>query len=160
MDFDGFGIGGAIEKSQLGAIVRWVCEELPENKPRHLLGISEPSDIFAAVEAGADTFDCVAPTREARNGAIYTMDGRYNLKAAKHREDFTPLDEECSCIVCQKYTKAYIHHLFRSKEMLAATLASYHNEYFIISLVNSIRESIKHGNFEEHKSTVLARYSH
>lgn len=158
MEFDGFGIGGAIEKSRLGEIVRWVCEELPEDKPRHLLGISEPSDIFAGVEAGADTFDCVAPTREARNGAIYTLDGRYNLKAAKYREDFSPLQDDCTCHVCKTYTKAYIHHLFRSKEMLAATLASYHNEHFILRLVDNIRESIERGEFAEYKQLMLERY--
>ncbi|MGB3024148.1 MAG: tRNA guanosine(34) transglycosylase Tgt [Candidatus Saccharimonadales bacterium] len=158
MDFDGFGIGGAIEKVHLGDIVRWACEELPETKPRHLLGISEPSDIFAAVESGIDTFDCVAPTREARNGAIYTRDGRYNLKTAKYRDDFTPLEHDCPCYVCRHYARAYVHHLFKSKEMLGATLASYHNEYFIISMVDSIRHAIESGTFIDHKRLVLSRY--
>lgn len=158
MDFDGYGIGGAIEKSKLGEIVRWVSEELPEDRPRHLLGISEPSDIFAAIESGTDTFDCVAPTREARNAAIYTLDGRYNVSAARYRDDFRPLQLDCACLVCRKYSRAYIHHLFRSKEILASILASYHNEHFIITLVDDIRRSITEGQFAEFKSSMLARY--
>lgn len=158
MEFDGYGIGGAIEKSHLGEIVRWVCEELPEDRPRHLLGISEPSDIFAAIESGADTFDCVAPTREARNAAIYTLDGRYNVRGARYREDFSPLQKGCSCLVCAKYTRAYIHHLFRSKEILASILASYHNEHFILSLVDNIRASIDEGRLGEYRARMLARY--
>lgn len=158
MEFDGYGIGGAIEKQQLGEIVRWVNEELPEYRPRHLLGISEPSDIFAAVEQGVDTFDCVAPTREARNGAIYTFDGRYNLKVARYKNDFSPLDPDCECSVCKKYTKAYIHHLFKSKEMLAATLASYHNTAFILRLVDQIRASIDNDTFDTHRLQFIERY--
>ncbi len=158
MDFDGFGIGGAIEKSQLGQIVRWVNEELPADKPKHLLGISEPSDIFAAVEQGVDTFDCVAPTREGRNGAIYTHEGRYNVRRAENRDDFRPLEEGCECYVCQNYTRAYIHHLLRAKEMLASTLASYHNEWFTIQLVEKIRQSIEGGTYESFKADFKAKY--
>ncbi len=158
MDFDGFGIGGAIEKSQLGEIVRWVNEELPADKPKHLLGISEPSDIFAAVEQGVDTFDCVAPTREARNGAIYTSSGRYSVTTAANRHEFTPLEEGCACYVCQNYTRAYMHHLFKAKEMLASTLASYHNEWFIIHLVDNIREAIANGTYDSFKSDFFTSY--
>lgn len=158
MDFDGFGIGGAIEKSQLGEIVRWVNEELPANKPKHLLGISEPSDIFAAVEQGVDTFDCVAPTREARNGAIYTHSGRYSVRRAENKTMFSPLEEGCECYVCQNYTRAYMHHLFKAKEMLAATLASYHNEWFTLRLVDSIRESIQDGSYNQYKETFMQKY--
>ncbi len=158
MDFDGFGIGGAIEKSQLGEIVRWVTEELPANKPKHLLGISEPSDIFAAVEQGVDTFDCVAPTREGRNGAVYTAQGRYNITTAKNRHAFSPIEEGCECYVCQNYTRAYMHHLFKAKEMLASTLASYHNEWFIIQLVEKIRQSIVDDNYETFKAQFFAEY--
>ncbi len=158
MEFDGFGIGGAIEKRLLGDIVRWTTEELPIDKPKHLLGISAPNDIFEGVEAGIDTFDCVAPTREARNGAIYTGDGRYNLKNICYREDFTPLEQGCQCLVCQTYTKAYVHHLFRSKEILAATLTSYHNEYFTLRLVDGIREAIKANTFEAYKKDFYKRF--
>lgn len=156
--FDGYGIGGAIEKSQLGDIVRWVNEELPVDKPKHLLGISEPDDIFAGIAAGVDTFDCVSPTRVGRNGAVYTRDGRYNITNSKHRDSFMPLDPDCACKVCGQYSRAYIHHLKRSKEMLAATLISYHNEYFIIKLVDTIRESIKNDTFDELRREWLARY--
>ena len=157
-DFDVYGIGGAIEKSQLSDIVRWVNEELPADKPKHLLGISEPDDIFAAIEMGVDTFDCVSPTRVARNGAVYTRDGRYNITAAKHRESFEPLDPECDCKVCAEYSRAYIQHLKRAKEMLAATLISYHNERFIIKLVDDIRAHIASGTFYNFRDDFLARY--
>ena len=160
MDFDGFGIGGAIEKSQLGEIVRWVNEELPTDKPKHLLGISEPDDIFDAIAHGVDTFDCVSPTRVARNGAAYTLDGRFNIKSAKYYDDFSPLDPDCNCSTCTNYTRAYINHLFRAKELLAAILVSHHNEHFIIKLVDDIRNSIDQGNFAELKSIWLKRYYH
>lgn len=158
MDFDGFGIGGAIEKSQLGEIVGWCTDELPADKPKHLLGISEPDDIFAAIEQGVDTFDCVSPTRVARNGAAYTLDGRFNLKAAKYFDDFGPLDPDCDCYTCQNYTRAYLNHLYKAKEILAATLVSYHNEHFIIKLVDDIRDSISTRTFHELKTSWLARY--
>lgn len=158
LPFDGYGIGGAIEKDKLADIVRWVTEELPTDKPKHLLGISEPNDIFAAIENGVDTFDCVSPTRVGRNGAFYTYEGRKNIKGARYKEDFTPLLEGCACYTCQHYTRAYIHHLFKSKEILGLTLMSLHNEQFIIKLVDDIRASITDGSFFELKTTWLARY--
>lgn len=158
MDFDGFGIGGAIEKSQLGTIVRWVNEELPVNKPKHLLGISEPDDMFEAVAAGVDTFDCVSPTRVARNGAAYTLDGRFNISRSLHRDDFGPLDPDCICYTCTNYSRAYLNHLLRAKERLAATLISIHNEAFIIKLVADMRQSIIDGSFEDLRTSWLQRY--
>lgn len=158
MDFDGYGIGGAIEKSQLGQIVRWCTEELPADKPKHLLGISEPDDIFEAIENGADTFDCVSPTRVARNGSAYTLAGRFNIKAARYAEDFGPLDPDCDCYTCQNYTRAYINHLYKAKEILAAILVSNHNEHFIIKLVDDIRASINNDTFKELKESWLKRY--
>lgn len=158
MEFDGYGIGGAIEKQRLGEIVRWVTEELPANKPKHLLGISEPDDIFAAIEQGVDTFDCVSPTRVARNGAFYTLDGRKNITKAVYREVFETLDPDCDCYTCQNYTQSYLHHLIRSKERLGATLLSIHNERFIINLVDTIRASIKDGSFTALRDRWLARY--
>ncbi|MGW9415513.1 tRNA guanosine(34) transglycosylase Tgt [Arthrobacter cupressi] len=160
MDFDGFGIGGALEKENLGTIVRWCNEELPENKPRHLLGISEPDDIFTAIENGADTFDCVSPTRVARNSAFYTADGRFNLSGAKYKADFGPLQDGCDCYTCQNYSRAYIHHLFKAKEMLSATLISIHNERFVVKMVDDARHSIESGDFFEFKAETLARYYH
>ena len=158
MDFDGYGIGGAIEKSRLGEIVSWCTEELPADKPKHLLGISEPDDMFEAVAVGVDTFDCVSPTRVARNGAVYTLDGRINLAGAKYREDFDQLDPDCDCYTCSKYSRAYLHHLIKAKEMLAATLLSIHNESFIIRLVNNMRQAIDDGSFDDLRSSWLARY--
>jgi queuine tRNA-ribosyltransferase len=156
--FDGYGIGGALEKEKMGEIISWVNKILPENKPKHLLGISEPDDMFEAIEQGIDTFDCVSPTRVARNGAAYTLDGRINIKTVKYREDFTPLDSKCGCYTCKNYTRAYVHHLFRSKDINAAILMSLHNEYFIIQLVKQMRESITDSSFFKFKKSWLNRY--
>ena len=158
MDFDGFGIGGALEKENLGTIVRWCNEELPEDKPRHLLGISEPDDIFTAIENGADTFDCVSPTRVARNSAFYTPPAGYNLSGAKYKRDFGPLQDGCDCYACANYSRAYIHHLFKAKEMLSATLISIHNERFIVRLVDDIRASIEKGTFDEFRYEFLGEF--
>ncbi len=155
--FDGFGIGGALEKTELGTICSWVSDELPENKPRHLLGISEPDDLFAAIAAGADTFDCVAPSRQARGGTMYSSNGRINAKAGSQRRRFEPLDPQCDCYTCEHYTAAYLHHLFKAKEMLASTLATIHNERFIVRLVDRIRDSIVAGEFAELRDDVLGR---
>ena len=156
--FDGFGVGGALEKENLGTIVSWVCEELGEDRPRHLLGISEPEDLFAGVAAGADTFDCVNPSRVARNAAIYSPDGRFNITNARFKRDFTPLVQGCECYTCTHYTRAYIHHLFKAKEILSSTLATIHNEWFTLRLVDGIRASIEDGSFEEFRSDMLGRY--
>jgi queuine tRNA-ribosyltransferase len=158
LSFDGYGIGGALEKQNLATIVGWVCSELPDNKPRHLLGIGEPDDLFAAVEAGADTFDCVSPSRVARNAAVYSVNGRYNITGSRYRRDFTPLDAECDCYTCAHYTRAYLHHLFKAKELLASTLCTIHNERFIVGLVDDIRNSIRDGRFDELREHVLGRY--
>lgn len=146
MDFDGFGIGGSFSKEDLGAALRTVNEILPEDKPRHLLGIGEPADIVEGVALGCDTFDCVAPTRIARTGTIYerTNDGhkRTNLLNTRYQRDFSKPDESCDCYVCKNYTKAYLAHLFRSQEMLGAHLASLHNLYFIVQFTKRLREQI------------------
>lgn len=157
LEVDGFGIGGALEKDQLGTIVRWVCEELPEDRPRHLLGIGEPEDVFAGVAAGADTFDCVAPSRNARNGTVYHPVKRFHLTNGSYRRDFTPIDEDCDCYTCRNYTRAYLHHLFKSKEMLSATLATIHNERYIVRLVDQVRQSIVDGTFTDLRDEVLGR---
>lgn len=157
-DFDGYGIGGALEKEHMAEIIHWVDEILPENRPRHLLGISEPDDIFAAIEQGIDTFDCVSPTRVARNGAAYTYQGRINVWGAKYRELFEPVLQDCDCYTCQHYTVAYINHLLRAHETLAGTLLSIHNERFIIKLVDDIRLSIENNTFYEFRDTFLAQY--
>ncbi|MDO4664614.1 MAG: tRNA guanosine(34) transglycosylase Tgt [Actinomycetaceae bacterium] len=156
--FDGFGIGGALEKENLGKIVGWVCQELPENKARHLLGISEPDDFFAAIENGADTFDCVNPSRVARNAAIYMPDGRVNITRAQFRRDLGALVDGCACYTCTHYSRAYLHHLFKAKEMLASTLATIHNEYFTVNLVKTIRTAIVNGDYWQAKAEILGRF--
>lgn len=158
MDFDGFGIGGSFTKEDMNTAVGWVNKLLPEDKPRHLLGIGEPSDLFGGVENGSDLFDCVAPTRIARNGSLYTNNGRINIFNTQFRNDFTPIDKDCECYTCKNYTRAYVAHLFRSKEMFAATLASIHNLYFTVNLVDKIRQSILNGNFEKFKDFFLGNY--
>lgn len=157
-DFDGYGLGGALRKENIGEIVRWMCEELPEQKPRHMLGISEPDDIFACIENGADTFDCVSPARVARNGALYTKNGRINVTRAEFAQDFAPFDSTCDCYTCQNYTSAYLHHLFKADEMLGKTLATIHNERFIVRLVDTIRATIADGSFFEFKTNFLNSY--
>jgi queuine tRNA-ribosyltransferase len=158
MDFDGYGLGGALEKARIGEIVRWMNEELPESKPRHMLGISEPDDIFDCIENGADTFDCVSPARVGRNGALYTRRGRINIRRAEFKQDFRPFDEDCDCYTCANYSRAYLHHLFRTGELLANTLATIHNERFIVRLVDDIRQSIKVGSFYDFKHQFLSEY--
>ena len=156
--FDGFGIGGALDKQTLGQILRWVNEELPVNKPRHFLGIGEPDDLFVGVENGADTFDCVAPSRQARTGSVFTKDGRLNISNAPHKREFKPIEDDCTCYTCKNYTRAYLCHLFRSKEMLASTLATIHNQHFIVGLVDQMRRSIEDGNFFEYKAEFMGQY--
>ncbi len=146
MDFDGFGIGGSFSKEDLGDSLRVVNEILPEDKPRHLLGIGEPEDIIAGVAHGCDTFDCVAPTRIARTGTIYETTNaghqRTNLFNTKYQRDFSKPDESCDCYVCKNYTKAYLAHLFRAGEMLGPHLASIHNLYYIVNFTKKLREHI------------------
>ena len=156
--FGGFGLGGALEKENLGTIVGWCCDELPENKPRHLLGISEPDDMFTAIEAGADTFDCVAPTRLGRRGGVYTLDGRMNLMGAKFKRDFRGIDEEFGGYVSENYSRAYIRHLLKANEFLAGTLCTIHNLQFMIRLVDNIRESIDGGYYEAYRDEFMGRY--
>lgn len=156
--FDGFGIGGSFAKEDMSTAVKWVSGILPEEKPRHLLGIGEPEDLFMGVENGVDLFDCVAPTRIARNGSLYTRFGKINILNAKFISDFSKIDEDCRCYTCENYTRAYLSHLFRGKEILANTLASIHNLYFIVNLVKKIRQTILDDNFEEFKESFLERY--
>ena len=156
--FDGFGIGGSFEKEDMNKAVRWVNEILPKEKPRHLLGIGEPDDLFMAVENGCDLFDCVSPTRVGRNGNVYTQNGRVNITGQKYRDDSKPIDEGCGCYTCQNFSRAYVAHLFRANEMLAGTLASIHNLYFIIHMVDKMRETMVSGDFENYKKNFLKKY--
>ena len=156
--FDGFGVGGAVDKNMMTQILTWVNEELPQDKPRHFLGIGEPEDLFIGVENGADTFDCVSASRQARTSSVYTNKGRLNVSNAPYKKDFSPIEESCGCYTCKNYTRAYLCHLFRAKEMVASTLATIHNEYFIINLVNQMREAILKNEFYELKADFLGRY--
>ena len=158
MDFDGYGIGGALDKHELGTIVSWVTEELPLTRPRHLLGIGEPEDLFVGVEAGIDTFDCVSASRVARNAAVYNNSGRFNITNAKYRRSFEPLVAGCECYTCTHYTQAYLHHLVHAKELLASTLLTIHNEFFIVGLVAKMRETLLAGTFQEFKTEFLGQY--
>lgn len=158
-DFDGYGIGGVFEPEEISATIKWVNEILPANKPRHLLGMgAQPADLFLGVQYGVDTFDCVAPTRQARNGALFTYDGRINIKNSAFINDFGPIDKECDCYTCQNFTLAYVHHLFMANEILGLTLASIHNERFVVRTVDSIRKHIESGTFFEYKKDFLERY--
>jgi queuine tRNA-ribosyltransferase len=171
MDFDGYGLGGAFEKEQLPNILYWCNRILPEEKPRHLLGLSKPDDIFVGVENGCDTFDCVAPAREARHGKVYTLDGDINLRNARFREDDSPLFEGCECPTCKSnYTRAEIRKLLKNEgglktqkqaikdKQLAMELLTIHNIYFIIKLTEEIRQSIIQGNFSIFKDNWMKRY--
>jgi len=158
-NFDGYGIGGVFGPTEIATVLSWVNNILPIEKPRHLLGMgSQPADLFLGVQYGIDTFDCVAPTRQARNGALYTYNGRLNIKNGGYKMDFTPIDKDCDCYSCQNYTRAYIHHLFRANEILGLTLASIHNERFVVRTVDCIRESIINNTFFEYKKDFLEKY--
>lgn len=159
MDFDGFGIGGSFTKEDMGTAIKWVNQILPEEKPRHLLGIGEPGDLFDAVENGCDLFDCVSPTRLGRNGTLHTRDGRMNIYNAQYVSDFNPIESDCMCYTCQNYSRAYLSHLFRAKEMYAATLASIHNLHFLIHLVEKMRDTIDDGTFLQFKKSFLHQYT-
>ena len=156
---DGFGIGGVFTADGMAEMLEVVNNILPEDKPRHLLGMGpEPIDLFVGAEYGCDTFDCVGPTRMARNGSLYTKDGRINIKNAKYTHDFTSLEPDCECECCKNYNKAYLHHLFKTDEITAKVLASIHNEYFIVHTVDQIRKSLENGTFDDYKKSFLARY--
>lgn len=159
LEFDGFGIGGSFAKEDMEMAVKWVNEILPEEKPRHLLGIGEPEDLFMGVENGVDLFDCVAPTRNGRGGTLYTSKGKINIRNAEFREDTGPLDSDCKCEVCVNYSRAYLCHLYRAHEMLGGTLGSMHNLYFIINLIKKMRQAILDGNFQDFKNRFLSDYN-
>lgn len=158
LDFDGFGIGGSFEKEDMDKAVQWVNEILPKEKPRHLLGIGEPEDLFMAVENGCDLFDCVAPTRMARNGGAYTKKGKINLLNEKYRTTLEPIESDCECYTCKNFSSSYVAHLFHSKEMLASTLTSIHNIHFITNMVSVMRQSILDDKFNEYKIEFLNNY--
>ncbi|MGQ0793912.1 MAG: tRNA guanosine(34) transglycosylase Tgt [Deltaproteobacteria bacterium] len=148
--FDGYSIGGlGIEepKEKLYEIARVTASYLPQNKPRYLMGIGMPEDIVEAVSAGIDVFDCVLPTRNARNGSIFTNRGKMVIKNAKYAQDERPLDEDCDCYTCRTFSRAYLRHLFQAAEILASRLLTFHNLHYYGSLMKKIREAIARGEF-------------
>ncbi len=163
LDFPGIAIGGLSvgePKETFEEYLSFTAGLLPKNKPRYLMGVGTPEYIFAAVENGIDLFDCVFPTRVARNGAAFTRRGTISLKKIEHAQSFGPIDETCGCAVCARYTRAYLRHLFKAKEILAPMLTTEHNLYFMDRLVNDIGLSIREGSFVEFKREFLMEYSH
>lgn len=160
---DGYGIGSlyTTETPETANMIKLTNEILPQDKPKHLLGMgSEPRDLFIGAMYGCDTFDCVAPTRQARNGALYTPYGRINIKNAKYRTQFAPIDPDCDCYCCKNYNAAYLHHLYKVDEITGKTLASIHNERFVVRICDRIRQSILDDTFEEYMSDFMLKYYH
>jgi queuine tRNA-ribosyltransferase len=159
--FDGYAIGGlAVGEGQeaMFATLDFAPGQLPEDRPRYLMGVGKPDDLVGAVERGVDMFDCVLPTRSGRNGQGFTWDGPVNLRNAKHAEDTGPLDADCTCPVCAKYSRAYLHHLHRSGEMLGAMLLTEHNLSFYQQLMAAMRAAIAGGTFAAFAAGFRARY--
>lgn len=158
MDFDGFGIGGSFSKEDMQGALQAAIKELPEEKPRHFLGIGEPGDILEGISQGIDLFDCVAATRLGRHGSIYTKRGNLNLTNEKFKNDFTPLDSETIVPGTEGFTRAYVSHLLRSNEILGQVIASMHNLGFIIQLVDGAREALIQGTFEKYREEFVRNY--
>ena len=162
MDFDGYSIGGTSvgeDKDTMYKMIDYSIPYLPEDKPRYLMGVGDPLDIVEGVVRGVDMFDCVLPTRIARHGNAFTRDGKINIKNAKYKEDFAPLEDGCDCYACKHYTKAYIRHLIVANETFGARLLSIHNIRFLIKLTEDLRESIKNNNLLEYREEFISRYT-
>ncbi len=161
IDFDGYAIGGLSvgeSKDVMYAMVSAVAPKLPRDKPRYLMGVGEPLDFLNCIEQGVDMFDCVMPTRNARNGSLFTFNGKITIKQEQYKEDPRPLDEECQCEVCRNYSRAYLRHLFKANEILASRLNTYHNLWFFKQMMSEIREAIVKGKFADYKKSFLERY--
>jgi queuine tRNA-ribosyltransferase len=161
-DFDGYSIGGLSvgePKDVMYELIERYVNKLPEPKPRYTMGIGLPEDIWYCVEHGVDMFDCVIPSRNGRNGQAFTTYGKVNIKNAEYRTDQGPLDPDCECSACRRYTRAYLHHLYHSGELLALRLLTLHNIFFIIKLTKIIRASIKQDNFLAEKEQFLKKYN-
>lgn len=160
-DFPGYAIGGLSvgePKDIMFDILEYITPLMPEDKPRYLMGVGTPDVIFNAVENGVDMFDCVHPTRIARNGTAMTNNGIVNIKNKKHFDDFTSLDDECGCYTCKNYSKSYLRHLIKANEILGLRLLTYHNLYFLLELTEKIRESIRNDEFVKFKELFLNKY--
>ncbi len=161
MDFPGYAIGGlAVGETpeKRFETIEYVVPELPENKPRYLMGSGPPEEIFEIVERGIDLFDCVMPTRNARNGSLFTHFGPVSIKQARYERDFRPLDGDCQCETCREYTRAYLRHLFKSNEILGIRLNTLHNLFFVLELCAQIRDAIQRDRFLQFKDEFLERY--
>lgn len=162
LDFDGYSIGGVANdnesKEDMYKAIDYSIPYLPKDKPRYLMGVGEPSDIVEGVIRGIDMFDCVLPTRIARHGNAFTKHGKMNLKNAKYKEDFTPIEENCDCYACQNYTKAYIRHLINVDEALGGRLLSIHNIRFLIHLTEELRQAIKEDRLLEYREEFYQNY--
>ena len=161
LDFPGYAIGGLSvgeAKPLMYEMVEATVPFLPENKPRYLMGVGTPEDLLEAVERGIDMFDCVMPTRIARNGTLYSAKGLVVLKQAQYENDFNPPDQSCSCFVCQNYSRAYLRHLLKAREISGLRLNTYHNLHFIKQLMRNIRLAIKNNDFPAFKKQFLAEY--
>jgi queuine tRNA-ribosyltransferase len=160
-DWAGFGVGGLSvgeDKDAMYEMIEVVDDALPKTHPRYLMGVGFPEDLIEAIRRGVDLFDCVAPTRMGRNGAVFTSDGRLNIKRTEFRTDPRPLDPDCDCSACTRFTRAYLRHLFVSDEILGLRLLSLHNVHFLLSLARSARQSILRGDLEQWSRDWLARY--
>lgn len=161
LDFPGYALGGVSvgeEKEFIYKVVDWCGVLMPENKPRYLMGVGTPEDIWYAVERGIDMFDCVFPTRIARNGNIYTSEGQIAIRNSEFKEDERPMDENCTCYACKNFSRAYIRHLFNVHEILGMRLTTLHNLHFMIRLIENIRKSILEENFETARDLFFKRY--
>ncbi len=162
LDTPGIAIGGLSvgePAEEFARFLKYTVGFLPESKPKYVMGIGTPEYILEAVENGIDMFDCVLPTRNARNGAYFTHDGMLSIKQERFKDDFRPIDSECHCKVCRTYSRAYLRHLFKEQEILSAMLSSYHNLYFLNNMLKEIRKAIEENRFDQYKKEFLARYS-
>ncbi len=162
LDFDGYSIGGLAvgePTEEMYDIVNCTTDLLPEEKPRYLMGVGRPENILEAIERGVDMFDCVMPTRNARNANLFSWSGVLSMRNATYKDDFNPVDKECNCYTCRNFTRAYLRHLFIAKEILALELASIHNLYFYLSLVTEARKKILDGSFYEWKNKLVNKLS-
>ncbi|OGU54622.1 MAG: tRNA guanosine(34) transglycosylase Tgt [Ignavibacteria bacterium RBG_13_36_8] len=160
LDLDGYAIGGlAVGEPTdiMYEMVDFTTDFLPGEKPRYLMGVGRPENIFEAIERGIDMFDCVMPTRNARNAYLFTSQGVISMRNSMYREDFNPLDENCDCYTCRNYTRAYLRHLFIAKEILALELATIHNLTFYLNLVGEARKKIIDGSFSEWKNKIISK---
>ena len=152
LDFDGFAIGGLSvgePNEVMYEIVEWTTQFMPKNRPRYLMGVGTPEDLIENIYRGVDMFDCVMPTRNARNGTLFTTFGRLSIKSAKYKRDDTPIDSACDCYTCRNYSRGYLNHLYRAKEITYIRLATIHNLYYYMSLVKGAREAIQRGEFSK-----------